>query len=50
MMKEVGMRPADLGGNGFQGHGLGAVPQQQFAGGRQSGGPAFLGAQSFADY
>lgn len=50
MVKEVGVRSSDLGGNRLQGHGLRALFEQQLPSGLQCGGPAFPGVEAFAAY
>lgn len=50
MMKEVSMRPTDLGRDRFQGHGLGSVGEKQAPRRLNRGRAALFGAQSFSSY
>ena len=50
MMKEVGMRTPDLGGDGLQSDGLRTLLQKQLARGLERGGPAFFRVQASTAY
>ena len=46
MMEQVGVGPADLGGDGLQRHGRGPLGQEELPRGFERGGAAFFRAQA----
>ena len=50
MMEQVSVCPANLRADGLERHGLGPLAQQETSCRIQSGGPAFLGAETLSVY